>query len=314
MKNSYNRCVIYTLVHLYCCDVCKIKYTPSNNFISIINQQRQKMQLVCIQIKFQINVQLQIKVSKYYVSTYLQKFTYKYNNICHKIIYTTFSYLYTKQCNNTFIHIFMSLENTFVTVILSRYILYTQNKKEIFTCAIIYLPNSWFTKSKLMFPLSKIIKQGENQDGIEEKVLLLLVISVLLSYVHGIFFVTGLQKITTQFLQAPMIGQVFKVLSENHLVYFIIIITKIMATTSKGLRVPVLILRFTIPILIHLIPHLTKNCNRKGNHLRLVLLSINFTKIFVKMIFTKNQVMEVEEIKLRRIPIVLESIEVVLHY
>ena len=64
-------------------------------------------------------------------------------NICHKIIYTTFSYLYTKQCNNTFIHIFMSLENTFVTVILSRY-------------------------------------------------LLLLVISVLLSYVHGIFFVTGL--------------------------------------------------------------------------------------------------------------------------
>ena len=161
----------------------------------------------------------------------------------------------------------MSLENTFVTVILSRY-------------------------------------------------LLLLVISVLLSYVHGIFFVTGLQKITTQFLQAPMIGQVFKVLSENHLVYFIIIITKIMATTSKGLRVPVLILRSTIPILIHLIPHLTKNCNRKGNHLRLVLilLSINFTKIFVKMIFTKNQVMEVEEIKLRRIPIVLESIEVVHHY
>ena len=29
----------------------------------------------------------------------------------------------------------MSLENTFVTVILSKYILYTQNKKEIFTCA-----------------------------------------------------------------------------------------------------------------------------------------------------------------------------------
>ena len=43
----------------------------------------------------------------------------------------------------------MSLENTFVTVILS----------------------------------------SENQDGIEEKVLLLLVISVLLIYLHGIFSV-----------------------------------------------------------------------------------------------------------------------------
>ena len=146
MKNSCNRCVIYTLVHLNCCDVCKIKYTtPSNNFFKHYKSTRQKMQLVCIQIKFQINVQLQIKVSKYYVSTYLQKFTYKYN-ICHKIIYTTFSYLYTKQCNNTFIHIFMSLENTFVTVI-HMYILYKQNKKENFTCAIIYLPNSWFSKS-----------------------------------------------------------------------------------------------------------------------------------------------------------------------
>ena len=61
---------------------------------------------------------------------------------CHRI-YTTFSYSYKKQCNNTFIHKFMSLKNTFVTIILCIVHSYMQYKK-FFTCYDVFtLPNTW---------------------------------------------------------------------------------------------------------------------------------------------------------------------------